>query len=77
MVHTGRSNKQSKLIIGYVTGVGKSVPSMGGAEKQEIQLGDALLLKEIECSSSGKRLALELARLGVSHLTLPLTSYRT
>lgn len=36
---------------------------MGGAEKQEIQLGDALLLREVECSSSGKSLALELARL--------------
>lgn len=37
---------------------------MGGAEKQEIQLGDALLLREVEYSSSEKSLALELARLG-------------
>lgn len=35
MVYTGRRNKQSRLIAGYVGGGGKSVPSMGGADNKK------------------------------------------
>lgn len=41
-----RSNKQSRSIVEYVGGGGKSAPSMGGAKKQEIQLGGSLFLRK-------------------------------
>lgn len=63
VVQVIRRNKQSRLIVGHVGGGEKSVASIGGAEKQETQLGDALFLREVKCSS-GKNLTLELASLG-------------
>lgn len=63
MVQIGKSNKQSRLIVVYVGGGGKTVPSMGGAEKQEIQLDGTLFLRKVE-RSDGKNLALELTGCG-------------
>lgn len=63
MIQAGRSNKQSRPIVGYVGGGGKSAPSMGWAEKQELLLGGSLFLRKVEWSSD-KNSALGLVSLG-------------
>lgn len=42
VVQPGRSDKQSRSIVGCVGGGGKSAPSVAGPRKEGIQLGSSL-----------------------------------
>lgn len=50
-VQTTAGITQSKAIIGHVGGGGKVHSFTGGAEQQETQLDDSLLLRKVEWNS--------------------------
>lgn len=59
-VQTAAGITQSKTIIGHVGGGGKVHSFTGGAEQQETQLDDSLLLRKVEWSC-GKSSVMESA----------------